>query len=100
MSLCAKKPHLSVGVRLSILDCGGLHLLCGALAIDLAQEDLAQTHRLGRNLHVLILFDVLQSLLQREDNGRYDHRLVVRTRRTHIGQLLGLGDVDCDVATA
>ena len=75
-------------------------MLGGALAVNLVEQDFTQSHRLGSNLDIFVGLDILQSLLQRKDLGRNNHSLVVGSRRTHIGKLLGLGDIDCNIALA
>lgn len=49
------------------------------LPLVLVKDNLAHPHALGSDLDVLVLLDVLQRLLKREDDGRDDPRLVVRT---------------------
>ena len=49
--------------------CTALHFV-GTLALGLVEDDLAHAHALGRHLHVLVLLDVFEGLLEREDDGR------------------------------
>ena len=51
-----------------------------------------------RNLHILILFDVLQRLFQRENHRRRQHCLVIRRLRTHVRQFLRFRNVYHDIA--
>src|SRR5690606_18429579 len=79
----------------SALGAGG-----GAAALLRVQDDLADTHGLRGHLDALVLAAELQGLLQRELAGR-DHVLRgVRGGRTHVGELLLLGDVHVHVVGA
>ena len=79
--------------------CGG-RLLRSAFAVYLVQQYLAQAHGVGRNLDVFVRLDVFQCLFERKDLRRGDRGLVIRPRSAHVGELLGLGDVDRDVVLA
>ena len=53
-----------------------------------------------RHFHQFIVLDILQSLLEGElDGGRQDHFLVT-SGSADVGELLGLADVDVQVALA
>ena len=60
----------------------------------MVENGLAHAHRLRCHFHQLIGLDVLQAFLQAHDDLRHDASLVVGTRSTHVGELLGLADVD------
>lgn len=47
-------------------------LFCLTFAVGLVQQDFAQADMFRGNLHIFILFDVFQSLFEREDHRRSD----------------------------
>ena len=51
-----------------------------------------------RDFHELIFLDIFQRFLQGELDGRRQDDLVVGARGAHVGELLGLADVDVQVA--
>ena len=69
-----------------------------ALSLVLVQNNLPQTHEVRSHLHQLVLLDILQSLLEGELDGRRQHHLLVGAGCPHIGQFLGLADVDGQIA--
>ena len=54
-----------------------LILVC-ALALKFIEDNLADTHEVWRYLYILVLLDILQCLLQREDYWWRQYCLVVR----------------------
>ena len=72
-------------------------LSAGLLTLVVIQDGLAHAHRLGSNLDQLVLLDVFQTLLKTHDDLGDDASLFVCTRSTHVGELLGLADVDDEV---
>ncbi len=58
------------------------------LAFGLVEDDLAQADGLGCHFDVFVLLDVFERFFERENDGRRDGDLVVRTARTHIGEFL------------
>ena len=71
--------------------------LIGFLSLIVVEDGLTHSHRLGCHLDKLILLDVLKALFQRHHGLRNDAGLVVGTRGTDVGELLGLADVDDEV---
>ena len=61
------------------------------------EQNLADSHEMGGDFHELIVLDVLQSLLKRELYGGREDYLLVRSGGAHVGELLGLADVDVQV---
>ena len=57
------------------------------------KDNLAHTHGLRSHLDQLILLDILQALFQTHHRLRDDTSLLVGTRGTYVGQLLGLADI-------
>ena len=51
--------------------------LIRAFALEFIEDDLADTHVVRGYLYVLILLDILQRLLQREDDRWWQYRLVI-----------------------
>lgn len=47
-------------------------LFCLTFAVGLVQQDFTQADMFRGNLHIFILFDVFQSLFEREDHRRSD----------------------------
>jgi len=72
-------------------------LLGDALALEFVKDDFAHADVVGRDLDILVGLDVLEGLLEAEDDGGHDLDLVVGTAGTHVGEFLGLGDVDDEV---
>src|SRR6185295_11990646 len=76
-----------------------LHLGRGphrALAVQRAQQLLAEADALGRELDQLVVLDVLERVLEREVARRRDRELAVRGGRAHVRELLLAADVDRD----
>ena len=66
-------------------------------AFKFVKDDLAHADVVGGNFHILIGLDVLEGFLKAEHDGRHDLHLVIGTAGTHVGQFLGLGDIDDQV---
>src|ERR1700674_2162211 len=99
--------QLGPGLRRDGLTCraearasGRFFIPCGALAIVLGEESLAQADRLGRDFHQLVVLDELDGGLERElDRRREGHRLVL-ARGAHVGQLLALYGIHDEIVVA
>src|SRR5690349_894699 len=72
----------------------------GAGAQGLVELDLADAHGLRGHLDALVLAAELERLLQAQLARGHDLLEVVGGRRTHVGELLLLGDVDVHVVGA
>ena len=68
------------------------------LALDGAQDALAQADGLGSDLHQLVILDVLQRLFEREGDRRGQLDGLVRSGGTLVAQVLRLGHVDHHIA--
>ena len=79
-------------------------MLLGALGDFLAalgvQNLLAEADGLGRDLHQLVLRDVLDGVVQAHVNGRRETNGIVGPVGAEVGELLPFGDVDGEVAGA
>ena len=63
----------------------------------MVESDLAHTDALRSNLNELVALDILKTFLKTHYDLRYHTSLLVRATGTHIGELLGLGNVDYEV---
>ena len=72
-------------------------ILVRTLACKMVESDLAHTDALRSNLNELVALDILKTFLKTHYDLRYHTSLLVRATGTHIGELLGLGNVDYEV---
>src|SRR5436190_3773009 len=77
----------------------GHSLVSVALALILIEVNLAQADGFRCYLYVFIRLDVFECFLQRKTGRRSDSHFFIRTRSTHVGQLLGLCNVDNKVTS-
>ena len=68
-----------------------------ALAIIMIEDNLADTKALRCNLNQLVFLNIFKHLFKAHNNLWYNASLFIRTRSTHVSELLCLANIDNEV---